>query len=223
MRFFGNKMSRQKSPDDSKLVEMAMNLGQRLEIPKLDVSEVRWTNHIGGEDPMLVRSDRCYFVRHAIVLPARMMGKLDLEEWQPLMASSILYRKLSGFSRRAQLVIALPFIGGLLATGAAMYLLRAGWPIFPGTALLLGAAVLWNLLYNPIEKKWRLQADTEASVLTGKDLFLRVLEKIDNMRLDDVERLKTSWHPRTPSITERIDNLQGFPSGFRGIAQSIPC
>src|SRR6266581_4814151 len=77
------------SPDDPRLVEMTMTLGQQLEIPKLNVREVRWSNIVPrGRSAVPIPSDWCFFfLRHTIVMAARMMGKLTPDEWRPLIGS----------------------------------------------------------------------------------------------------------------------------------------
>src|SRR2546427_11715711 len=80
------------SPDDAGIVELIASLGQQLEIPKLDVREVRWSKIVPvSRAAVPIHSGWCFLVRHAIVMPARMMGKLTIEEWRPLIASSVLF------------------------------------------------------------------------------------------------------------------------------------
>ena len=75
------------SPDDPRLVEMAVTLGQQLDIPKLNVRGIRWSNIVPlGRSAVPIPSDWCFFLFHAIVMPARMMSKLTPEEWRPLIA-----------------------------------------------------------------------------------------------------------------------------------------
>ena len=63
------------SPDDAGIVELIASLGQQLEIPKLDVREVRWSKIVPvSRATVPIPSDWCFLVRHAIVMPARMMA-----------------------------------------------------------------------------------------------------------------------------------------------------
>src|SRR5437870_11206756 len=67
------------SPDDAGIVELIASLGQQLEIPKLDVREVRWSKIVPvSRAAVPIPSDWCFLVRHAIAMPARMMGKLTI-------------------------------------------------------------------------------------------------------------------------------------------------
>ena len=50
------------SPDNPRLVEMTMTLRQQLEIPKLNVREVRWSNIVPlGRSAVPIPSDWCFF------------------------------------------------------------------------------------------------------------------------------------------------------------------
>jgi hypothetical protein len=73
-------------------------------------------------------------------------------------------------------------------------------------------AILGGRSYNSDLKKARLEADTQASAVVGKNSLLAVLKKIDMMGLDDIDRLKSGRGGRRlaslPSITDRIENLQ---------------
>src|SRR3989475_10592907 len=101
---------------------MTMTLGQQLEIPKLNVREVRWSNIVPlGRSAVPIPSDWCFFfLRHAIVMPARMMGKLTPDEWRPLIGSSILYQKRLRRSaeRKQVLYIGLPTFLALISSGS---------------------------------------------------------------------------------------------------------
>ncbi len=66
-------------------------------------------------------------------------------------------------------------------------------------------------LVTQAQKDMRLHADAETAVLLGKESFLSVLQKIDVLRLDDVEKTKKSrimrHFSKKPSITERIETI----------------
>ena len=207
------------SPDDPRLVEMTMSLGQQLEIPKLNVREVRWSNMVPlGRSAVPISSDWCFFFRHAIVMPARMMGKLTPEEWRPLIASSILFQKQLRRSadRRQALYTLLPTFLLILSSITVVAILMIYWASLVVLLLTFPLLVVGNRRSRPYLKKAMLEADTKASALTGKESFLEVLRKIDTMRQGDAEMSKTEERSRRrlalPSLVERVDNLQGIPS-----------
>ena len=151
-------------------------------------------------------------------MPARMMGKLTIEEWRPLIASSLTFekkmkRRLRG---RAFLLTGMPLIVSLVLPIAAAIVLRMAWIIFLYPLLFIPLGILGSKSYGRDLKKARLAADTQASIVVGKDSLLDVLKKVDMMRLDDIDKLKSGRGGRRLagllSITERIQNLQGLSS-----------
>jgi len=153
-----------------------------------------------------------------MILPARMMGKLTVEEWRAIIASSLIFEKKIKRSMRGTtfLLTGLPLIVSLGGTITAAILLQMPWIIFLYPLLLFPLAILGGRRYNSDLKKARLEADTQTSTVMRKDPLLQVLKKIDMMGLDDVDRLKSGRGGRRlaslPSITERIEHLQGVSS-----------
>jgi hypothetical protein len=149
-----------------------------------------------------------------MVMPVRMMGKLTVEEWRPLIASSILFEKKMKPRLRGKsfLLIGLPLIISFAIPIAVAIVLRMSWIIVLYPLLVIPLGILGNRSYSRDLKRARLEADTQASVVVGKDSLMDVLKKIDMMGLDDIDRLKTGRGGRRlaglPSITERIENLQ---------------
>ena len=151
-------------------------------------------------------------------MPARMMGKLTVEEWRLLTASSILFekkikRRLRG---KAFLLTALPVVLAIAVPIATAIVFHTALLILLYPVLVLPLAYLGSRIYSSDLKKARLEADSQASAVVGKDLLLDVLKKIDTMGLDDIARLKTGRGGRRlaglPSINERIQNLQELSS-----------
>jgi len=135
-----------------------------------------------------------------------------------LIGSSLMFEKkirrtLRG---RAFLLTGLPLIVALAVPITAAIVLQMSWLIILYPVLVLPLAYLGGRRYSSDLKKARLEADTQASAVIGKDSLMAVLKKIDNMGLDDIDRLKTCRGGRRlaglPSITERIENLQTVSS-----------
>lgn len=201
---------------------MASSLGQQLDLPGLNLTEIRWMEWIpAGRSGRTAPSDWCSFLGlrgHSLVMPARMIGKLTVEEWRPIIASSLVFEKKIKRSMKGTtfLLTGLPLIVSLGGTITAAILLQMPWIIILYPALLFPLAILGSRRYNADLKKARLEADSQTSVVIGKDPLLQVLKKIDMMGLDDVERLKSGRGGRRlaglPSITERIEHLQQVSS-----------
>jgi len=207
------------SPDDPSLLEMASSLGQQLDIPGVNLRDIRWMEWTpAGRSARPVPSDWCMFLRHSMILPARMMGKLTVEEWRPVIASSLVFEKKIKRSMRGAtfLLTGMPLIVALGGTIGVAILLQMSWIIFLYPVILFPLAILGGRRYNADLKKARLEADTRTSAVIGRDPMLSVLKKIDMMGLADIDRLKSGRGGRRlaslPSITERIENLQGVYS-----------
>jgi len=147
-----------------------------------------------------------------------MMGKMTVEEWRPVIASSLVFEKKIKRSMRGTtfLLTGMPLIVALGGTIGVAILLQMAWIIILYPALLFPLAILGGRRYNSDLKKARLEADRQTSALIGKDPLLQVLRKIDTMGLNDVNLLKSGRGGRRlaslPSISERIDKLQGLSS-----------
>jgi len=151
-------------------------------------------------------------------MPARMMGKLTVEEWRPLIASSLLFEKKIRRTLRGKafLFTGVPLIVALAVPISVAIVFQTPLLILLYPVLVLPLAYLGGKRYSLDLKKARLEADTQASVVVGKNSLLDVLKKIDLMGLDDIDRLKSGRGGRRiaglPSITDRIANLQGVSS-----------
>jgi len=134
-----------------------------------------------GQSAVPISSDWCFFFRHAILMPARMMGKLTPEEWRPLIASSILYQKQLRRSadRRQALYTLLPSFLLLLSSISVVAILMTYWASLVVLLLIFPLLVVGNRRSGPYLKKAMLEADTKASALTGKESFLQILRKVD--------------------------------------------
>jgi hypothetical protein len=201
------------------LLEMAGNLGQQLDLPGLNLRDIRWMEWIpAGRSTRSVPSDWCMLLRHSMIMPARMMGRLTVEEWRPLIASSLVFEKKLKRSMRGTtfLLTGMPLIVALGGTISVAILLQMAWIIILYPALLFPLAILGGSRYNSDLRQARLEADAQTSAVIGKDTLLTILKKIDVMGLDDIDRLKSGRGGRRkaslPSITERIEHLQGVSS-----------
>jgi len=147
-----------------------------------------------------------------------MMGKLTVEEWRPLIASSLVLEKKIKRSMRGRsfLLTGSPAALAFGGTIGVAIVLQMPWIIFLYPLLLLPLAIMGSRSYGSDLKNARLEADTQASAVVGKSSLLDVLKKIDLMGLDDIDRLKSGRGGRRlaslPSITERIENLQRVSS-----------
>src|SRR5260370_11298605 len=86
------------------------------------------------------------------------------------------------------------------------------------TGVLVGLPAYFGAIFALIRlrfasrwRKMRLKADQQAAARLGKDVFFQVLEKIDSMHLEDVEKIKRRGFIKRfsyiPSIFDRMEAI----------------
>ena len=139
----------------------------------------------------MIPPDGVVFGTDTIYLAECMEGKLSVDEWKPLIASALNYRKLGGRKISWVLTIAVPVIA---AYAASWFLLP---PLYPTThscangqcavnnvgwdiLIILGPALLVALIgfFAFTWKRFRFIADKQAADLLGKKQLLRSLQRV---------------------------------------------
>jgi len=180
---------------------------------------ISWQDRIStGRGPYALPSDECVIRPGLLILPDRLRDRLEPDEWRPLVASSLVYRRklVSKMFRHVmkRWVLGLILPVSLLAT----FLVLVYWPgkiigipgIIVGIFISVGIPAIF--ISAPYVKRVRLQADRIAADIVGRTAFLQVLKRIDEMGLDDIVSLERRKGLRArftgrPTITERIENL----------------
>jgi Zn-dependent protease with chaperone function len=158
-----------------------------------------------------------------VILPTEMKGKLDPEEWRPLLASSLIYEAMLSLRRNLGFVIlSTPIIIDALGWWELLAVSTPGSAI-PALLLILdiaglfGALALSGLLAKRFSRRLRLRADTLAAELVGRQALETVLEKMEAQGLVD-SYAGVTWgggYPFSselmngrPTLAERITNLK---------------
>ena len=166
-----------------------------------------------------VPSDLVSIGKGNIVLPRRMRGVLDIEEWKPIIASSLIFMP---WVRRKMIRTFQLSVLGVLGYAVAIFVLlqlfgygilsfQGSLAFHPGVLLILGLVlfVITGRYFSPEARQELLRADKQAAELYGTAEFVRALQKIDSMGFADVEKLerkKRSLYDK-PSVAERLENL----------------
>jgi len=192
---------------DREIVKAGQEVCQQLSI-RFKLSRVSWRKW----SPFLrVASDDCIFTGGRLVLPWWMRGRLKPSEWRPLMASSLIYNRRLVWTMPADLGFAIIMLVVLVILGAALVFSVFGTLGFWVYLLLLFGPFL-EQRFSQVRRNLKLKGDEEASKLVGIGPFLAVLEKIESLGMEDVERAKrrrlSRYFSSKPSITERILNLR---------------
>ena len=147
-----------------------------------------------------------------LVSPSRLRGKLEPEEWRPLITSSLIYA--SKLKRKRALGIIARILGPVFLESLCLALLFATWPsIFTGPSLVAFVVGLFLiiaygvLVVNPFLRNLRLGADRLAADILGRESLLRVLKKISDLGLNDYSDGSGRFATR-PSLTERMRVLE---------------
>jgi len=232
----------QSSSEDQRIVEIAMELYRRLNVKSPPKAVVFWKGKflpprvtmwhplpiLRGVSPhpwYSPWSDYCFtlpaFHGPILIAPAKSMkGKLDLEEWRPLMATSFIFQ-FKKWKMRSKHMITRLLLPEILAVVAVLELSEiVSEPYFTvGMFTAVAAVLLFGVLFFSLSslgryiKKLMLMADVEAAELVGKEALLHTLRKIDDLGLEDLEKLKGTglkarfWGWYRPSVPERIENL----------------
>ena len=199
-------------PEDQRIVDIARELCQRLGITRIHPQTVSWREKRGL---VRVAPDLVFFAMDNIMLPKSLMGKLEPEEWKPLLASSLIYHwKSQSKVALGMMVRTIPII--LLVPIGLLLLDRILSNQFGLFRIILLAVYLpltvVGILYSQIlayrnMKRVRLDCDRRAAELAGPENLLRALKKIESL---DIEKPRRLAYLVRPSIQQRINHLQSL-------------
>ena len=184
---------------------------------KITVKVLRWVDRVTRSK---VNSDDCRFAFGLAAFPDRMKGRLEPKEWRPLIASTLIHRKILARNPPGSILVSMLALFVLMIVGAGILLVifgngAGGLPFFL-YMVLVGGPVLVNGVTQGA-KKHRLQADLEVARIFGKEDLLSVLRKIDGMGMPDAVETENRGFSRhfssKPSVAERITNLSLWQSG----------
>jgi hypothetical protein len=208
------------SLQDSSLLDAVRGLAAQLNVPDPGLDEISWRNVVGtGRAPRVIPSDHCEFDAKQLILPARMRDAVSVEEWRPIIASELIYRKLySKVTRKRAPLLLGPLIALVVVAVALIYI--------TGSRFWVGLFFLYFIMIIPVLRgntrlfyQRRLETDRTAAGTVGREAFLEVLRKIDSMKLPDIEKSKNPGFDNrravnpVPNITDRIANLEQLITG----------
>jgi len=226
--------------DEQDILRITKELIEQLNISSFRPVSVSWAEDVpwtfvDSEKPMpefagSIKRDVpvgwCVFTWDRVILPAEMKGKLDPEEWRPLLASSLIYEAKLRIKRDLGFIfLSTPIVIDALGWWElfAVSTPASGIPVLLlilDIAGLFGALALSGLLVKRFSSRLRLEADTLATEHVGRETLERVLEKMKALGLvDQYAGLTWSGYPFSselmngrPTLTERITNLTGTQS-----------
>jgi hypothetical protein len=222
--------------EEQDILKIAKELIEQLNISSLKPTSATWAADVRSTLPdsekiapemagMIKRgvpNGWCVFTWDRIILPVEMKGKLDPEDWRPLLASSLIYEEQ--LRKRRDL--------GFILLSTPVFVDAFGWwellavsiPALsiPVSLLLIDIAGLFaalalsGSLVMRFSRRLRLKADTLAAEHVGRETLERVLEKMKVLGLvdsyagvgwDSGYLFSMEFMKGRPTLAERITNL----------------
>ncbi len=214
--------------EDKQILQIARGLCQQLDIENVLPERISWQEQYSRRgrlsqdkygNPIGLELTPHYPLldKRTLVLKPVMRGRLESEEWRPLLASSIIFygRLWSEVSSRSvacfapTLVLITIFLLGILLHNPLFNQLL---PVVAIAGLIVITAVLGVYASLLFSRRFMLLADTRAAQIVGADRIADVLRKIASLEQLDSERDRMSawaWtdYGDAPSIKKRIENL----------------
>ena len=210
----------QSSAEASEILAITRDVCQKLGIRWIP-DKVSWAEvYLSGDMTSISRTfpvysdvpgDHPVMFRDTLFVAPSMMGRLQPEEWRPIVASSMIYyakmatRKTLGIAVRVTSLV-------LLAAAGLIALLLAGLGFWDFMLLLLAAYLgvtlgAGFLLVPPYERGLWLKADRIAADYAGPLVMLRALEKVQELHITELEGGRAS---NKPSLAQRIAKLKQY-------------
>ena len=214
--------------EDSLLLEMAKQLSAELGVPSMAPNSLVWAALVpkdildgstrqAGSFTRIAPGDQARFVSQALMLPTDLRGRLRPEEWRPIIASSLIFRKMHWNLLLRKIALDWPAmfvtLVSLIIPFYFFFAIRSVWLAVTSLGVPITIFIVGQVAYNLSHKRLMLSADKQAAKLIGKQVFLDVFKKIDDLKLEDIEWIKGRGRMRRaltidrPGIDERMRNL----------------
>lgn len=216
---------------DERILQEVPSMCDLLGLGRIAPQKLTWKDRInlGRSSSYPVPLDYVFVDGRTLFLAKRMQGVLAPDEWKPLIGSTLLVRSwarprafktlLAGVI--AALVYYVPLVIVVLETP-----IRGTIGVFltnPLLAVIVGVIgfLLSGRIYAPAAHQEMLRADLQVAGLVGREAFITVLQKIDNMGFKEVQKLDRKGSKyKQPSVQERIQNLRSQGTSVKNQEQS---
>ena len=195
---------------DGQIIKETEDVCKALDL-KVRIRQLYWVDRTVGRK---FKADECHFSLGLATFPVSMKGRLDPKEWRPLIASTMIYRKIISRNPPKSIVVTIAALFALLVGGLGILSKLFGDSGANLPSFLYIVLVIAPFLANRTtqgRKNQRLQADLEAARIFGRQELLSTLRKIDGMGIPDVIQTENRGFSRhfssKPSVAERISNV----------------
>ena len=191
----------------------------------------RVTRHMGPFSGHMLSAHFPTLIARALVLREMMRGKLEVDEWEPLMCSSLIFYNQFRWQRYTRWIVSFSplFAVVVVAIGSWIANRFLSGPLIP---LEYGIVLLVVLLVSPFlpgmylvrhfDRRLVLAADQKTSTLLGRQGLLHALQKVDVMRQSDVERGNTNeWEGLYVCARDNKENRSSSTAPLKNAKHTI--
>lgn len=227
--------------EDAALLSIARELCVQLGLEESSLDRVLWANFLnyarasvrnillnmsrGGLGPLkgpMLCPHFPLLIDDALVLREMMHGRLEPEDWRPLMCSSLIfYKQLDRKRNRKRRLALLPLQGLLVFVALDIVFRLLNYALIPtpyfGISYIVGISFALGLVFflaRRVDRQIGSEANRRTVMLLGKERIVKVLEKIEAIRQSDLAQGRLSEWRRSadfpPSPTARIKNIQAL-------------
>ena len=193
--------------DDRALIALVNDQFLQLGASGGRVDSVMWMGPSGFR-PSSVRDGLPSIAGNTLLLPEPLREKLGVDEWKPLLISSIVLDCLMNVGRRIKVLL----VGWLLLLVLILIIpMIVGVPDGPIPVLSVMSVFFFTVYYGiysiPRARIGaRLKADRVAARATGKEGFIVALEKVESLDLNARPEYKGDYYE--PTIGQRVRNIR---------------
>jgi len=193
--------------EELKIIAIAGELFSQLAAKRETPKYVKWVGP-SRFAPSSVKDGLPAIQADKILLPETLKGKMQLDDWKPLLASSVVFQYEMNVRRRVKLG-ALLWVSALLLILTVPLILNVPDGIIP--VLLIGVLFIFAIYYGihsipRLAIGARLKADRVAAHLVGRQALVWALEKVATLEPRVQDRDNSDFY--VPTISRRLRNLR---------------
>jgi hypothetical protein len=193
--------------EDLKIMAIADELFSRLAAERETPKYVKWVGP-SGFAPSSVEEGLPAIHADTVLLPNTLKGKMQLDEWKPLLASSIVFQYEMNVRRRVKLgaILWLSTLVLILTVPLLLNFPNGMIPVLSIVVLFIFAFYYGIYSIPRLRIGARLKADRVAAQLVGRQALVGALQKVGTLESTAQDRDKSDFY--APTISRRLRNLR---------------
>jgi hypothetical protein len=193
--------------EDHRIIAIADDLFSQLSARADKPEHVKWVRPSGFE-PSSVHDGLPEIRTNTVVLPNILQGKLQPDEWKPLLTSSIIYQYRINVRRQFRLAMII-WLSVLVLIPTVPLLIDFSNGVIPvlTIAFLFIFSVYYGIYAIPrLRIRARLRADRMAAKLVGREALMGTLERVAHLESSARRAGNSDFY--VPTIERRLRNLR---------------